>query len=130
MLVTLQREADLMERIRGGWEDFQTYLDTDSPPPLTEADSVLRADAAWARAAQAYLQAKQVAEAADEGLEVARRGLVGLIRHPREQGAGVSVVKLWKAGNVDYKKVPQLVGVDLSRYRGQGREEVRVTVVK
>ncbi len=31
--------------------------------------------------------------------------------------------------SVDYKKVPQLKGVDLEPYRGQAREEVRVTVV-
>jgi hypothetical protein len=42
----------------------------------------------------------------------------------------VNVVKLWKAGNVDYKAIPQLKGVNLDRYRGKGREEVRVTVVK
>jgi putative phage-type endonuclease len=130
LLVTIQRDADLMERIRERWEEFETYLDTDSPPPLTEADSVLRADAEWARAAQAYLQAKQAADAADEMLEAARRALVGLLRHPRESGEGVNVVKLWKVGAIDYKKVPELQGVDLSRYRGQGREEVRVTVLK
>jgi hypothetical protein len=63
-------------------------------------------------------------------LEQARKGLVALARHPRELGAGVSVVRLWKAGNVDYKVIPELKGINLDRYRGKGREEVRVTVVK
>ena len=45
----------------------------------------------------------------------------------REQGAGVSVTTFWKAGNVDYKKVPALAGLDLSAFRGKAREEVRVT---
>jgi putative phage-type endonuclease len=130
VLVTVQRDEEQMQRIRDGWAEFQTYLVSDSPPPLTEKDSALRADAEWSRAAQAYLQAKSAVDAADEALETTRKTLVGLARHPREQGAGVSVVRLWKAGNVDYKKVPQLQGVDLSRYRGQGREEVRVTAVK
>jgi hypothetical protein len=53
--------------------------------------------------------------------------LVALATHPREQGAGVAVTRYWKAGNVDYKKVPALTGVDLELYRGKGREEVRVT---
>jgi hypothetical protein len=128
--ITVRRDEEQMQRIRDGWAEFQTYLVSDSPPPLTEKDSALRADAEWSHAAQAYLQAKSAVDAADEVLETARKALVGLARHPREQGAGVSVVRLWKAGNVDYKKVPQLQGVDLSRYRGQGREEVRVTVVK
>ncbi len=81
-------------------------------------------------AAQAYLQAKQAVDSADEVLEAARRALVGLARHPREQGAGVSVVRLWKAGNVDYKAIPELKGLNLDRYRGKGREEVRVTLMK
>jgi len=42
----------------------------------------------------------------------------------------VSVVKLWKAGNVDYKSIPELGSVNLDRYRGTGREEVRITVAK
>jgi len=42
-------------------------------------------------------------------------------------GAGVTVTRFWKAGSVDYKKVVELKGVDLSAYRGKAREEVRVT---
>jgi hypothetical protein len=41
----------------------------------------------------------------------------------------VSVTRYWKAGNVDYKRVVELKGVDLERYRGKGREEVRVSAM-
>ena len=64
---------------------------------------------------------------AAEALERARESLVGLAGHPREEGAGVAVTRFWKAGNVDYKRVVELRGVDLEVYRGKGREEVRVT---
>lgn len=130
VLITVHRDEEIMTLIHEAWDDFQQYLDTDSPPPLTETDSAQRDDPAWSQAAQVYLEAKRQADAADESLDAARSRLVGLSQHPRESGAGVNVVKLWKAGNVDYKRVPELSGVDLSRYRGQGREEVRVTVVK
>lgn len=125
----VERNEDAMERIRGGWEVFQTYLDTDSPPPLTDADTVIREDAGWADAAQAYARAKQASDVADAELALARDALVGLASHPREQGGGVAVTRYWKAGNVDYKKVPALQGVDLRLYRGKAREEVRVTAV-
>ena len=72
-------------------------------------------------------EAKRATDAADAALATARDGLVALAQHPREQGAGVSVTRFWKTGNVDYKKVPMLSGVDLSSYRGKAREEVRVT---
>ena len=130
MLITVKRDEEVMSLICEAWDDFQQYLDTDSPPPLTDADSAQRSDAAWASAAQEYLAAKAQADAADTALDGARKTLVGLLRHPRESGEGVNVVKLWKVGSVDYKKVPELKGVNLDRYRGQGREEIRVTVVK
>ena len=86
----------------------------------------MRHDAAWATAAATYTQVKRDADALAERLEAARQALVALAQHPKEQGAGVSVTRFWKQGNVDYKKVPQLQGLDLSPYRGKARQEVRV----
>ena len=47
--------------------------------------------------------------------------------HSSEKGFGVSVSRYWKAGNIDYKKVPEPAGIDLEQYRGT---EVRVSVTK
>lgn len=130
LLLTIHRDELAMASIRKAWDGFQRYLDTDTPPPMGESDAVIRTDAEWTMAAQVYLEAKRQAETATVALEQARDRLVDLTHHVREQGAGVSVVRLFKAGNVDYKKVPELRGVDLDKYRARGREEVRVTVVK
>ena len=116
-----------MARIREGWEWFQTFMDTDTPPPLTDADVVQREDADWAAAASAFAQAKQAADLADDLVTKAREALVALARYRKEQGAGVSVTRFWKAGAVNYKAVPELKAVNLERYRGTLREEIRVT---
>lgn len=116
-----------MARIREGWEWFQTFMDTDTPPPLTEADTVVRADAAWLAAANAFAEAKKAADLADAVVTKARDDLVALAQHPREQGAGVSVTRYFKQGNVAYAKIPALQGLDLSAYRGKTREDTRVT---
>ncbi|MBP9905629.1 MAG: YqaJ viral recombinase family protein [Rhodoferax sp.] len=115
------------QRIQDGWDQFQVYLDTDTPPPLTEADTAVREDADWVTAAEAFANAKRAADLADQAVATARDALVALAKHPKEQGAGVSVTRFWKAGNVDYKRVPELKGVNLEKYRGRLREEVRVT---
>ncbi len=130
ILLTVRRDDEVMALIREAWDAFHVFLDTDLPPPLSERDTVNREDPAWAHAAKTYLDAKGVADAADEAMDAARKALVGLSSHAREAGAGVSVVRLWKLGSVDYKKVPEQRGVDLDRYRGFEREEVRVTVTK
>jgi putative phage-type endonuclease len=128
LLHVVEPDTGAMEAIRAAWDGFAVYLESDTPPPLVDADTVHRDDAQWAEAALAYSQAKLAAQASDEALDRAKEALVALARHPREQGAGVSVTRFWKAGNVDYKKVVELKGVDLERYRGKAREEVRVSV--
>jgi putative phage-type endonuclease len=127
LLRPVERIEEAAQRIQQCWEVFQGYLDSDTPPPLMDGDTALREDTAWSSAAQAFVAAKQASDAADTALAQARDALVGLAGHPREQGAGVTVTRYWKAGSVDYKKVPALAGVDLNSYRGKGREEVRVT---
>ena len=79
-----------MERIRLAWDAFQVFLDTDTPPPLTDADTVQRSDTFWKDAAAAFATAKAAADAADLVLTAARDALVKLAVHPRESGAGVT----------------------------------------
>jgi hypothetical protein len=40
------------------------------------------------------------------------------------------VARYWKTGAIDYKRMPQLSGIDLELYRASPREETRVTVMK
>ncbi|MBU0593847.1 MAG: YqaJ viral recombinase family protein [Gammaproteobacteria bacterium] len=130
LLLEVGRDEIVMEAIRAAWDSFQQYLDNDTPPPLTVRDTATRDDPVWKLAAVFYLNAKRKAEEATATLETARERLVALASHPSESGAGVTVTRFWKQGNVDYKRVPELKGVDLDQYRGKGREEVRVTIVK
>ena len=128
LLLPIERHEGAMDRIRTGWDLFQQFVESDTPVPLTDADTVLREDTAWTAAAQAFSEAKRATDAADAALAKARDELVALAQHPREQGSGVSVTRYWKAGSVDYKKVPALKGVDLGLYRGKAREETRVSI--
>lgn len=130
LLLEIGRDEGGMDAIRAAWEAFQPYLDSNIPPPLTERDTVTRDDPVWKLAAVIYLNAKRKVDEATATLESAREHLIGLATHPSESGAGVTVTRFWKQGNVDYKRVPELNGVDLDGYRGKGREEVRVTVVR
>ncbi|NVO06890.1 MAG: YqaJ viral recombinase family protein [Rhodoferax sp.] len=128
LLLPVDRDQEVMDRIRQGWEQFQGYLDSDTPPPLAEADTVIREDDVWSAAAKAYSEAKVAADKADAVLAQAKAELVAMAQHPKESGAGVSVTRFWKQGAVAYAKVPALLGLDLSAYRGKSREEVRVSM--
>jgi hypothetical protein len=128
LLRVIDPDAGAAEAIRLAWDAFARFLDSDTPPPLVNADTLKRSDADWHLAALAFLTAKAEVEQADARLDATRQALVALAKHPRKQGAGVSVTRYWKAGSVDYKKVVELKGVDLEVYRGKAREEVRVSL--
>lgn len=128
ILLEVVPRTERWPQIHTAWDAFMHYLESDTPPPLTDRDTLLREDAMWKEAATAYIEAKRAADATEARLDESKAALVRLANHASESGAGVKVSRFRKLGSVDYKKIPELKGVDLDRYRGQGREEVRVTV--
>ena len=130
ILLEQKPEPEVWDTIRQEWGRFVDLIRTDQPPALTERDTVVRTDEMWQAAAEAFLALKAEADAATSRLDEAKAKLIGLAQHSSEKGYGVSVARYWKTGNVNYKRVPELAGIDLEMYRGAGREEVRVSVAK
>ena len=129
ILIAVERDEVCQQRIRRAWEEFQNYLDTDKPPPMTEFDVEVREDQTWLDAAACYIKAKAESDSAVLALEQAKQSLFGLAsNHPTIKGGGVTVSRYWKGGNVDYKRVPQLDGVDLESYRSEGQWVQKVGV--
>jgi putative phage-type endonuclease len=128
LLHEIAPKPETWQRITTAWDEFQLYLDSDEPPPLTERDTRLRGDKEWISAAAAYIAAKQAADDSAAALDAAKAALIGLASHSSEAGGGVKVTRFSKVGAIDYKKIKELKGVDLEQYRGKAREEVRVTV--
>ena len=130
LMLEVTPSPERWQAIHEAWDAFMHCLETDTPPPLTERDKVVRQDAAWQAAAEAYLSLKAQADQVAEWLDKAKAALVELSTHPSETGYGVTVTRFWKQGAVDYKKVPELAGVDLDPYRKKGGFETRVSAGK
>jgi hypothetical protein len=131
LLHHIERDEVCQQRIKNAWDEFSNFVDTDTSPPLSERDSELRDDDEWVLAAQLYRDAKVNSEDATKKLEEAKDRLTGLASdHPSIKGGGVTVSRFWKAGNIDYKNVPEVDGVDLEQYRGEGSWVIKVSVNK
>lgn len=130
LLLEIQPQPARWKAIQETWDGFMRCIEADTPPALTERDKVIREDDSWRAAAEVYINLKRQADLLAGLVDEAKETLVKLASHPSEAGFGVSVTRFWKIGSVDYKKVPELKGVDLNAYRGVGREETRVTVGK
>ena len=115
-------------RIHEAWEAFSRYVTEAQAPPLTDRDTLVRDDPEWLEAAARYVALRTAYDELSTKCDEAKTRLIELAGHAKEQGGGVSVTRFWKRGAIDYKRIPQLVGVDLKPYRSEPREEMRVTV--
>jgi hypothetical protein len=86
-----------------------------------------RTDAPWTRAAKAWLKAHAAAEKTKLAVEKARFKLVLLAAGASAKGDGVSVTRFFRAGTIDYGRIPELAGVALDEYRKAGEWQFRVT---
>src|SRR5207253_304873 len=119
-------QPDTWPQIHAAWDAFMRCVREAVAPPLTARDTRIRDDPEWLSAAAAYVELRTAYDELSAKFDDAKARLVGLADHAKEQGGGISVTRLWKRGNVDYKLVPELAGVDLELYRSTAREEVRV----
>jgi predicted phage-related endonuclease len=121
-------DASVWPRIHAAWDEFAHYVTDAQAPPLSDRDVRIRDDPEWLEAAAKYVELRTAYEELSAKVDEAKKALIAKTEHPKEQGGGVLVTRLWKRGNIEYKRVPELVGVDLEQYRGAARQEVRVTI--
>ena len=106
-------------------------VQTDTAPPLTDRDTVVRTDAEWLRVAAEYRHADEVVTEWAPALDRARRALITLMQGAAHvEGGGVVATRFARQGTVDYKAIVQarLPDVDVAAYRRPGGEQVRITV--
>ena len=127
LLLPVSPDRACWTQVRSAWDTFAEFIAKAEPPPLTARDVRVRDDPEWLQAASTYRELRTAYDELGKAVDEAKAKLVGLTSHAKEQGGGVAVTRLWKRGNIDYKRVPELRGVDLEPYRQPGREETRIT---
>jgi predicted phage-related endonuclease len=115
-------------RICSAWDEFARYVTEAQAPALTERDVRMRDDPEWLEAAAEYVALRTAYDELSAKCDEMKARLVGLASHAKEQGGGVSLTRAWKRGSIDYKRIPELVGLDLEQYRAAPREETRITL--
>lgn len=122
--VRVARETDWLEknmpRISSFWDLYQaTIADEKLYAPHLQSNKkeyAERDDDLFTFAAIEYQNAIAEQKAAEERVEEARKKLLEICTE-NTKGAGITVYQTERKGAVDYKKIPQLEGVDLEQYR-------------
>lgn len=132
ILEVVEFDPTWWDTYRDRFEEFhetlrEILLDPKKQQPFIDPLVEQRDDPEWAEAASNYIDMNLALQAAQSAEKKARAALLKLTDKAAE-GAGVRVVPVTRVGNVDYSKVPELAGVDLSAYRKPSSTSYRITV--
>lgn len=97
--------------------EFWKYVTDLEQPPFEDRDLVKKNDEKWALAVCRYTELQKQLKFVEEKFEFARNELINLTDGKNCKGHGIEVIKSCRRGNIDYKSIPQLIGVDLEIYR-------------
>ncbi len=125
-LVVERNDPDIRE-LQNKWKEFWDILQAGE----MKGDSVAhREDDDFEIAANEWARAQRAIEEAKADSDAARERLIQLCAEQDGEGFGVRVVKGHRKGSVNYKKIPELEGVDLETFRGKDTEFYRVSAVQ
>lgn len=113
----LERDDDYIKSMIEKEKEFYECLQQLIPPPLSNKDYVRRNDELWREASERWRNAKLHLNELEKIEKELRQTLIHLASDRNCMGAGVKVVKTARRGPIEYKDIPELVGVNLENYR-------------
>jgi putative phage-type endonuclease len=84
----------------------------------------------WHNAVTEYRVCKKLLDEAVADEKEAKAALIKLANNKSSKGYGLTLSKVDRVGAIDYKKIPEIEGVDLEQYRKKGSTSFRVTIEK
>lgn len=117
VLVVVEPDIEAIKNLLSLELEFWKLIEFDTPPPLTEKDYQKVKDKSLNDLLKKRKKVSAKMGALEEEEATLRKDILSKVDHPRMIGSGVRIQKIERAGAVDYKKIPELVGVELEKYR-------------
>lgn len=130
--IPVNRDQAFIEKHLMECERFWQIVMENKAPPASDKDYVPVDEEHETLIAKKYIALKKQLDAVEEELNKYKEKLITKIQgvNKRVEVAGLlRVVQIESKGTVDYKKVPELQGVDLEPYRGPSRTSFRVEIL-
>jgi putative phage-type endonuclease len=116
----IEREIEVENKVVEFWEK---YVLTKTPPPSKEDEYVTVKDSDWERLATEYINVKTQIKDLEFKLADIEGYLKEIIKRSgakKVKGAGLRASEVSRVGAVNYGTIPQLIGVDLNKFRKPG----------
>ncbi len=129
VLIEVERDEAYINTLYKEEGNFWDKVMTLTAPELTERDYQQMENAEWQEVATRWARRQALLKALEEEEKQDRAFLIKMAGDASAIGHGVRVSKILRKGNVDYKAIPQLKGVDLDQYRKKPIESWRIEAV-
>ncbi len=126
-IIEVRRDQAYIDKLVKEEKAFWKCVENFEPPELTNKDYVERDDFEWSLAAKNWEDNNKHMKILQERDKRYRDSLVDLSNGKNCQGSGITLSRVLRKGNVDYKAIPELKEVDLEQYRGKTIESWRLT---
>lgn len=106
---------------------FWNCLQNLESPKLTDKDFIQRNDGPWIDTVLEWKQVNQDIKTLTIKEKTLRTKIIELAGRSSTQGAGIKLSRIIQKGRVIYESIPELINVDLDKYRGEPIETFRIT---
>lgn len=88
----------------------------DTPPELTDKDIQVVPDLAGL--SQKYINFKKTLKETEDAMRNLEEQIFEIVKDkPKVQFGSIKITRVWRKGNINYKAVPELAGLDLDKFR-------------
>lgn len=122
------RESLVVQKVVEFWEK---YILTDTPPPSKEDEYESIEDMEWATLAKEYVSVKSQIKDLEFKLADIEKYLKEIMKRSgksKVKGAGLKASEISRVGTVNYAAIPQLVGVDLDKFRKPSSKYIKFEI--
>lgn len=129
VLVEVFADDKFIKKMLKEEEKFFKLMTDKEPPELTERDYVIKEDKEFVDLMAEYKDVKHELDILKDCEQVIREKLIALAGEKNTVCSKGKMTRSICKGQVDYKAVPELIGVDLEPYRKPPCEKWRITVI-
>lgn len=123
VIVKVQRDQEYIDNLLEKELEFWKLVKGNIPPEITEKDYIsMDEDQAWLRLSEELKSIDRDIKQLEEKRDVIKKVMIELSEGCNCKGNGITLTRSMRKGVVNYKKIPQLKGVDLEQFRGNSVE--------
>jgi putative phage-type endonuclease len=128
VIIDVLPDQEYIDMLRKKCDEFWQLVESKTPPELSDSDYELIESKEFELAALALKQAKEELKLAEDRKDYLEKELLKIIGNKkRVKGYGCKIATIQRKGSVDYKSIPELIGVNLEKYRKSLSEYVKIS---